>query len=143
MEMSWVFDRPAEDVWNVVTNFDHWEKASLSKGEWRHNPEGATRLGTTVESSRKILGRNRNIHKYVVTEFEPYRAFGMTDKVPGLPVMAQRFTFERTPDGTRVTRSGDLDLQRGRLLEPALHWLLRRLWPVEAAGMKRLVEKEA
>jgi hypothetical protein len=142
LEMSWVFDRPPEDVWKVVTNFDNWAKASLSKGEWRHNPEGAARLGTTVESSRKILGRSRNIHRYVVTEFEPFRLFGMTDKVPGLPAMAQRFTFERTTEGTRFTRSADLDLQRGRLLEPALRWLLRRLWPVEAAGMRRLVEKE-
>jgi hypothetical protein len=145
LEMSWVIHRPAEDVWKYVTNFDNWAKASISKGEWRHNPEGATRLGTTVESSRKILGRSRNIHRYVVTEFEPYRAFGMTDKVPGLPPIAQRFTFEPTPEGTRVTRLGELDFGgwRGRLLEAALHWLTRRTWPVETAGMTRLIEKGA
>ena len=145
LEMSWAVKRPPEDVWKVVTNFDHWAKASISKGEWRHTPEGATRLGTTVASSRKILGRTRNLHKYVVTEFDPYRAFGMTDKVPGLPVIPQRFTFEPTPEGTRVTRSVDLDFGgwRGRVLEPALHWLTRRTWPVETAGMTRLIEKGA
>jgi hypothetical protein len=141
LEMSWVFEGPAEDVWKVVTNFDNWAKASLSKGEWLRTPEGATRLGTTVETSRKMFGRSRHIHSYVVTEFEPYRAFGMTDKVSGMPKMAQLFTFEPTPEGTRVTRSVNLELGRGRLLEPALYWMVRRMWPVEAAGMRRLLER--
>jgi hypothetical protein len=141
--MSVVFNRPAEVVWDVVTNFDNWAKASLSKGEWRQTPEGATVLGTTVHSSRKIFGQARTIHDYVVTEFDPYRAFGMTDKVPGMPILPQRFTFERTPDGTRVTRSVVLGLGRGRLLEPALRLLLRRLWPLEFAGMTRLIEQSA
>lgn len=143
IEMSWIIKRPADDVWKFVTNFDQWAKASLSKGEWRHTPEGATVLGTTVESRRKILGRSRRIHQYVVTEFELNRAFGMTDKVPGLPQMPQRFTFEATPEGTRVTRSVELNLGRGQFFEPALHWLIRRTWPIETAGMTRLIEKAA
>jgi len=139
--MSWVIHRPAEDVWKFVTNFDNWAKASVSRGEWRRTPNGPTELGTTVETSRKILGRPWHIHSYVVTEFEPYRVFGMTDKVPGLPRINQRFTFEPTSYGTRATRLAELDLGRGRLLEPALHWVLRRMWPVETAGMTRLIEK--
>jgi hypothetical protein len=140
LEMTWLIHRPAEDVWKFVTNFDNWAKASLSKGEWRRTPEGPTELGTTVESSRKILGRSRHIHSYVVTEFEPYHAFGMTDKVPGLKAMGQRFTFEAKPEGTWVTRSVLLDLGRGRRLEPAFGWMLYRMWPVETATMTRLIE---
>lgn len=143
IEMSRVINRPPESVWKVVTNFDNWAKASLSKGDWRQTPEGATVLGTTVESSRKIFGRARTIHKYVVTEYEPYRFFGMTDKVPGLPRLPQRFTFEPAPGGTRVKRSVELDLGRGRLFEPAFRLLLLRLWPLEFAGMTRLVEAAA
>jgi hypothetical protein len=104
------------------------------------NPAGPTELGTTVETSRKMLGRKRHIHSYVVTEFEPYRAFGMTDKVPGMRRMNQRFTFEPTPEGTRVTRTADLDLGRGQLLEPVLRWLVGRTWPIETRGMTRLIE---
>jgi hypothetical protein len=143
LEKSWVFNGSAEDIWNVVTNFDNLAKASLSKGDWVHTPAGPTQLGTTVESSRHMFGRSRRVHSYVVTEFEPFRIFGMTDKVPGLKKMAQRFTFEPTPEGTRVTRSIDLDLGRGRLLEPAFQWMLYRMWPMEAAGVRRLVEKAA
>jgi hypothetical protein len=139
--MTWIIHSPAENVWKFVTNFDNWAKASISKGEWRRTPEGATALGTTVETSRKIFGRPRHLHSYVVTEFEPFRVFGMTDKFPGMRLMTQRFLFESTPDGTRVTRSVDLDLGRGRLFEPALQWLVRRTWPVETAGMTRLIEK--
>jgi hypothetical protein len=65
----------------------------------------------------------------------------MTDKVPGLPRLPQRFTFEATREGTRVTRSVELDLGRGRMLEPAFALLLRRMWPYEFAGMRRLVEE--
>jgi hypothetical protein len=143
MEMSWVVKWPAEDVWKVVTNFDNWAKASISKGEWRQIPEGTARLGTTVESSRKILGRTRQLHRYVVTEYEPYRAFGMTDKFPGFPIVPQRFTFEPVPEGTRVTRSAVVDLGWGRLLEPVLRLLLRQMWPIETAGITRLIEAGA
>ena len=141
--MSWEIHRPPEDVWKYVTNFDNWAKASISKGEWLHTPEGPTQLGTTVETSRKMFGRTRHLHSYVVTEFEPFRLFGMTDKFPGLPIIAQRFTFEPTADGTRVTRRCDLDGGRGggRLVEATLHWLTRRTWPVETASMTRFIEQ--
>jgi uncharacterized protein YndB with AHSA1/START domain len=142
LEMSWVFDRPPEEVWKFVTNMDIWANAAISGGEWRHTPEGPLALGTTIDSCRKIFGRTRKLHHYVVTEFEPFRVFGMTDKFPGFPLMSGRYTFEATPEGTRVTRSAELDFGRspGRLLEPALHWLTRRTWPIEAANMRRLIE---
>ena len=105
------------------------------------HPRGCNSLGHDRGTSRRILGRTRHLHSYVVTEFEPYKVFGMTDKFPGMRRMHQRFTFEPTADGTRVTRSVELDLGRGRLLEPALHWVLRRTWPVETAGMTRLIDK--
>jgi hypothetical protein len=144
IEMSWLIHRPAADCWKYVTNFDHWAKASMSKGEWRHSPEGVTGLGTTVESSRKILGRVLRLHQYVVTEFEVNQAFGMTDKFPGFPLMPQRFTLETTPEGTWVTRSAELDFgRRGRLREAAIHWLVRRTWPIETAFMTRLIEQGA
>jgi hypothetical protein len=95
--MRWLIHRSAEDCWNVVTNFDNWAKASISKGEWRRTPEGPTALGTTVETYRKILGRTRHLHSYVVTEFEPFHIFAMTDKFPGFPLMPQRFSFETAP----------------------------------------------
>jgi hypothetical protein len=78
-----------------------------------------------------------------ITDYEPNRVFGMTDKVPGLRRLPQRFTFESTPDGTRVTRSVELELGRGRLLEPVFAPLLRRIWRYEGAAMKRLIEAGA
>jgi hypothetical protein len=54
--------------------------------------------------------------------------------------MNQRFTFEPSPEGTRVTRTANLDLGRGRLLEPVLRWLVGRTWPIETRGMTRLIE---
>jgi hypothetical protein len=65
----------------------------------------------------------------------------MTDKFPGFPLMPQRFSLETTPEGTWMTRSAELDFgRRGRLREAAIHWLVRRTWPVETAGMTKLIE---
>ena len=140
IEMSEVINRPVEDVWTVVTNFDNWAKAASSRSEFRQTSEGPLRVGATVESRRAILGRSLKLHSIVVSEYEPNRAFGITDKTPGLRPIAGRFTFEPAPGGTRLTRSAEVDLGRGRLLEPVFAPLLRRSWRYELAAMKRLVE---
>lgn len=140
MEMSEVINRPVEDVWRVVTNFDNWAKAARSGSEFRQTSEGPLGVGATVESCRTIVGRNLKLHSIVITEFEPNRAFGMTDKAPGLRRGSQRFTFEPVPEGTRVTRSVEGELGRGRLLEPVFARLLRRFWRYEFAVMKRFIE---
>ena len=97
-------------------------------------------VGATVESRRTVLGRTLKLARIVITEYEPNRTFGMTVKLPGLRPGAMRFTFEPAPQGTRVTRSLELRLGRGRLLEPVFAPLLRRSWRYELAAMKRLVE---
>jgi len=140
IEMSEVINRPVEDVWKFVTNFDNWAKAAKSGSEFRQTSEGALGVGATVESRRTILGRSLKLHSIVITEYEPNRAFGMTDKAPGLRPATARFTFEPAPEGTRLTRSAEVELGRGRLLEPVFAPLLRWGWRSEGAAMKRLVE---
>lgn len=140
MEMSVVINRPVEDVWKFVTNFDNWAKTARSGSEFRQTSEGALGVGATVESRRTILGRSLKLHSIVITEYEPNRSFGMTDKAPGLRRASGRYTFEPAPEGTRVTRSGELELGRGRLLWPVFAPLLRRAWRYEFAAVKRLIE---
>jgi hypothetical protein len=96
-----------------------------------------------VESSRRILGRTLRLHTIVVTEYEPNRALGITDKVPGLRAIAARYTFEPVPEGTRVKRSAEVDLGRGRVLQPLFQPLLRRIWRSEGTAMKRFIETGA
>jgi hypothetical protein len=143
IKMSEVVKRPVEDVWKVVTNFDNWAKAAGSGSEFRQISAGPLGVGAIVEARRTILGRSRQTHSMTITDYEPNRVFGMTDKVPGLRRLPQRFIFESTPDGTRVTRSVELELGRGRLLEPVFAPLLRRIWRYEGAAMKRLIEAGA
>jgi carbon monoxide dehydrogenase subunit G len=143
IEMSEVVNRPVEHAWKVLTNFDNWAKAAKSASEFRQTSPGALGVGATVESRRTILGRTLKIHDIVITEYEPNRVLAMTDKAPGLRPGAQRFTFEPDLAGTRVTRSIELDLGRGRLLEPLVTPLLRRIWRYEGAAMKRVMEADA
>ena len=140
LEMSVLINRPVEDVWRVVTNFDNWAKLARSGSEFRQTSEGALGVGATVESRRTILGRSLKLHSIVITEYEPNRVFGMTDKAPGLRRGTERFTFEPVPEGTRFTRLVEGELGRGRVLEPVIAPLLRRFWRYEFAALKRLVE---
>jgi hypothetical protein len=80
IEMSEVINRPVEDVWAVVTNFDNWAKAASSRSEFRQTAEGPLRVGATVESRRAILGRSLKLHSIVVSEYEPNRAFGLASR---------------------------------------------------------------
>jgi uncharacterized protein YndB with AHSA1/START domain len=143
IEMSQVVNRPVEDVWNVVTNFDNWTKAARSGSEFRQTSAGAMGVGATVESRRTILGRTLKLHHIVITEWEPNRTFAYTDKAPGVRSGLNRLTFEPAPQGTRVTRSAEGELVGGRLLEAVFAPLLRRFWRYEFAAMKRLVEADA
>ncbi len=143
IKMSEVVNRPIEDVWKGVTNFDNWAKAAGSGSEFRQTSAGAMGVGGIVEARRTILGRSRKTHSMVITEYEPNRLLGMTDNVPGLRATPQRFTFEPAPEGTRVTRSIELGLGRGRVLEPVFAPLLRRIWRYEGAAMKRVIEANA
>jgi hypothetical protein len=143
VKMSEVINRPVEEVWTVITNFDNWAKAARSGSEFRQTSAGPMGPGATVESSRKILGRTLRLHTIVVTEYEPNRALGITDKVPGLRPIAGRYTFEPAPEGTRVTRSAEVDLGRGRVLQPLFRPLLRRIWRSEGTAMKRFIETGA
>ena len=80
-----------------------------------------------------------------VTEYEPNRTVAMTVKV-GIARndITQRFSFEPTPAGTRLTRSAELELRSAlRPLEPILGRLLRSGWQYEFASLKRLVEAGA
>ena len=143
IKMSEVVNRPVEDVWVGVTNFDNWAKAAGSGSEFRQTSDGIMGVGAIVEAHRTILGRSRKTHSMIITDYEPNHVFGMTDKVPGLRRLPQRFTFESTPEGTRVTRSVEVELGRGRLLEPVFAPLLRRIWRYEGTAMKRVIEGDA
>ncbi len=138
--MSLVIKRPVEDVWKFVTNFDNWAKMASSQSEFRQTSEGPLGVGAIVESRRTILGRSVKLHDIVVTDYESSRVFGMTDKTPGLQRASQRFEFEPAPEGTRLTRSVEVELGRGRPLEPVLASLVRRSMRTEFAALKRLVE---
>ena len=143
LEMSEVVNRPVEDVWKYITNFDNWAKMARSSSAFRQTSPGAMGVGATVESRRMILGRTLKLHSIVITEYEPNHVFGMTDKAPGLRPAVGRFTFAPAPGGTRVTRSAEVELGRGRLLEPVLTPLLRRIWRHEGAAAKRVIEADA
>ena len=143
MEKSVVIARPVEDVWTFMTNLDNFRRVSLSGSEFRQSSPGPLGVGATVQSHRLVLGRlDIRLQAFTVTEYEPNRTFAMNLRIglarqPG----THRFTLEPIREGTRVTRSIEMDLRSG--LRPFQAILARGLglaWRRELARLKRLVE---
>jgi carbon monoxide dehydrogenase subunit G len=142
-ERSVVIERPVEDVWAFLTNLDNFRHVSISGSEFRQSSPGPLGVGTSVESHRLVLGRfDMRLQTLVVTDYVLNRTVGMTLRIglaaqPGI----HRWTVEPINEGTRLTRSAEMELKRGiRPFAGILTGVLGWGWPRELGRIKRLVE---
>lgn len=145
MQTSVVIDRPVEEVWKFFTNLKNTPSWTRSGSELRQSSAGPMGVGATVQSHRMLLGYDMKLQSLKVTEYEPNRTIAMSVKV-GIAKgdITQRFSFEPTPAGTRLTRSGDGELRSAlKPLERIFSRLLSSGWQHEFASLKRLIEAGA
>jgi uncharacterized protein YndB with AHSA1/START domain len=70
VEHSVVIDKPVEQVWNFLTDFQNTPKWDIGVLETRQTSEGPAGLGTTFQNIGPFLGR-KSVREYKVTEYEP------------------------------------------------------------------------
>jgi carbon monoxide dehydrogenase subunit G len=132
-------NRPVAEVWDFISNFENTTRWSRGVLEARQTSAGALGVGSTLQTVVKAFGRRRTAD-YLVTEYEPNRAFAF-EVTSGPMTSRARYLVEPAGAGTRLTVSGEADAAGSyRLLAPILVRILKRHSQDDLANVKRILE---
>ena len=132
-------DRPVAEVWDFISNFENTTRWSRGVLHARQTSDGPLRVGSTLQTVVKAFGRRRTAD-YLVTEYEPNRAFAFEVSAGAMSSRA-RFSVEPAGAGTRLTASGEAAVTGFfKLLEPILVRTLKRHSEADLANVKRILE---
>ncbi len=145
LKESVAIGRPVDAVWDFMSDLKNSPRWTASGSELRLVSGGSMGVGATIESHRVLFGRfDMRSQVLNLQEYEPYHAFGVTAKIGIAERASMRVLFEPIANGTRLTRSGEIELIRGlRPLEPLLRRLILVGWRRELGNVKRLLESAA
>ena len=142
IESTTVINRPIEEVFAVLSNFENNPKWSSAFLEAKKTSEGPIGVGTTWRGVAKALGQ-RIETELECTEYEPNRKCAQKSKSRPFPTEVRQ-TFEPVEGGTRVNVR--LDAEPGgffKLAEPLVVSMLKRLTEADLATLKDLMEAHA
>lgn len=133
--------RPVQEVWAFVTDLKNSPNWTRSGSELRQTSAGTLGVGATIESSRRILGRDIKSQSLRVTAYDREHAVSFAAAIPILRRAEVRLVFEPIEGGTRLTRTSEVEPGPVlRLLLPLLLPLLTNVQKTEMANIKRQVE---
>lgn len=104
-EDSVVINRPTEDVWAFVT--DLFNAPRVWGNGWvalRQTSPGSLGVGSTLQGRMVILGFETRSN-YVITEWDPPHALGLSMAARWVRSYDARITLETIDDGTKMVRS--------------------------------------
>jgi carbon monoxide dehydrogenase subunit G len=132
-------NRPVAEVWDFISNFENTTRWSRGVLKARQTSDGPLGVGSTLQMVVKAFGRRRTAD-YLVTEYEPNRAFAF--EVTSGPVASRaRYSVEPTGAGTRLTASGEAEATGPyKMLAPILVPTLKRHSQDDLANVKRILE---
>lgn len=144
IDVTTLISRPAQEVWDYFIDLSNSPRWTRSGSELRSTSAGPFGVGTTVESVRKVFGREIKSQTLVTTQFDPAHLVSFTADVAILGHLVGGFTFQSADGGTRLSRWTELEEggakgMIGRILSP----VVRRSQGAELANIKRLIEAQA
>jgi carbon monoxide dehydrogenase subunit G len=132
-------NRPVEEVWDFISNFENTTRWSRGVLEARQTSDGPLGIGSALQTVVKAFGRRRTAD-YLVTEYEPNRAFAF-EVTSGSMSSRVRYSVEPAGGGTRLTASGDAAATGlYKLLAPILVRTLKRHSQDDLENVKRILE---
>jgi carbon monoxide dehydrogenase subunit G len=132
-------NRPVDEVWNFISNFENTPRWSQGVLEARQTSDGPLGVGSTLQMVVKAFGRRRTAD-YLVTEYEPNHGFAF-EVTSGPMTSRARYSVEPAGAGTRLTASGEAEATGlYKLLAPLLVRTVRRHSEADLAKMKRILE---
>jgi len=140
IEKSIIINRPVEEVWKFVSNIENATKWDRGVLEARQTSEGTIGVGSTLQTRRQMLGRQR-IGKLRVSEYVPNRIIALQASLGQIAAAQIRYSFEPVDGGTRMTGTSEVELHGAwRLITPILNLMLERDGREDMANMKRIME---
>jgi carbon monoxide dehydrogenase subunit G len=132
-------NRPVEEVWDYISNFENttrWSRGVLAARQTSGGPLG---VGSTLQTVVKAFGRRRTAD-YLVTEYEPGHAFAF--EVSSGPIASRaRYSVEPAGAGTRLTASGEAQARGlSKLLAPIIVRTVKKHSAADLANLKRILE---
>ena len=132
-------NRPVEEVWHFISNFENATRWSRGVLEARQTSDGPLGAGSTLQTVVKAFGRRRTAD-YLVTEYEPNHAFAF-EVTAGPMTSRARYSVEPAGAGTRLTASGGAQATGlYKLLGPVLVHTLERHSQDDLSNLKRILE---
>jgi carbon monoxide dehydrogenase subunit G len=132
-------NRPVAEVWDFISDFENTTRWSKGVLEARRTSGGPLGVGSTLQTVVRAFGRRRTA-SYLVTEYEPDRAFAF-EVSSGAMTSRARYSVEPAGAGTRLTASGEAEVTGlYRLLTPLLVRILKRHSQDDLANLKRILE---
>jgi carbon monoxide dehydrogenase subunit G len=139
LTQSVMVNRPVEEVWDFIGNFENTTRWSRGVLEARQTSDGPLGVGSTLQAVVKAFGRRRTAD-YLVTEYEPNHGFAF-EVTSGPMTSRARYSVEPAEAGTRLTASGEAEpTGLYKLLAPLLVRTVKRHSEADLANLKRLLE---
>jgi carbon monoxide dehydrogenase subunit G len=140
IEESIIINRPVEEVWKFVSNIENATKWDRGVLEARQTSKGPIGVGSTLQTRRQMLGRQR-IGKLRVSEYVPNRMIALQASLGQIAEAQIRYSFEPVDSGTRMTGISEVELHGAwRLITPILNLMLERDGREDMANIKRIME---
>ena len=140
VNVSKVINRPAEDVFAFVANFENHPKWETDFQDVKKLSSMTSGVGTTYQCLLKFPGQTA-ASKFVITEYELNHKIAYVGEPAGPATPKGSFEFEAVEGGTKVTSLPRPEF-RGffRLLEPMMTGYIRNNNVAHLNNLKRLLE---
>jgi uncharacterized membrane protein len=140
IERSIVIERPVDDVWRFVHDWNNDPLWQTTLRESEQLTEGSpVAIGTRVREARQFLGVRVEV-AWELTEYEPYRRSSIETASGPIPFSGS-YLFESQNGGTRFTVAGELDAHGlFKLAEPVFARMTQRELETNLGHLKDLLE---
>ena len=129
-------DRPIEEVFAFLSDFENIPKWNYYVLEVRQLSEGPTGIGTTYHQVRKTDEQN-----FRITEFEPDHKVAVKTLLQSSPRFERRFTLYEEGNTTLVRDEWKLDTGRPAILEKLAGGRVKSAVADNLAKLKGLLEE--
>lgn len=135
-------DRPSEEVFDFISNFENnpkWQSGMVSA---EITSEGPLRAGSTYSQVAKFLGRPV-VSEFEVIEYEPHRMVKATSTAGSFPITFTRIV-EPEGMGTKVSAIIEGDASGFfKLAEPLLKRMVQKSVDGDYRNLKQILEETA